>query len=333
MGLQTGADVAIAFALVIGAGLSTTIGAAFAFCGNIANENFLAISLGVSAGVMIYVSFVEIFSIKAIDGFIDANHDDDAATRYATFCFFGGIIITAALDAFVHFLMHHAQKRAAARLVKVNSNFSDDSLVERTGNKDETNKQAGGDGDVEHGSGRCGDCSAPAANIDIEAVRRIAEKDSCHNLMHLRRLGLMSGLAIALHNFPEGLATFVSALADKTSGVAIAFAIAVHNIPEGIVVAVPVYYATKSRVQGFFWAFMSGVSEPIGGLLGWVVLSNMGDIIYAIMFGIVAGMMVYISMKELIPTALRFDPEDHYVMYSLFVGMAIMAISLLLFAI
>jgi len=140
-------------------------------------------------------------------------------------------------------------------------------------------------------------------------------------------------LAIALHNFPEGLATFVTALADKTSGAGIAFAIAIHNIPEGIVVAVPVYYATKSRAKAFFWAFISGVSEPIGGVLGWVVLSNMGSIIYAAMFGVVAGMMVYISFKELIPTALRFDPQDKYVSKSVFVGMAIMAASLLLFAI
>lgn len=148
---------------------------------------------------------------------------------------------------------------------------------------------------------------------------------------HLHRVGLMSGLAVGLHNFPEGLATFVGTLADPTAGIAIAVAIALHNIPEGVVVAMPVYYATKSRFKGFFWAFLSGVTEPIGAFFGWLILSNMGDLAYAIMFAVVAGMMVYISIRELIPTALRFDPEDKYVTASLFFGMAVMAASLLLF--
>ena len=154
--------------------------------------------------------------------------------------------------------------------------------------------------------------------------------DDAHT-QHLQRVGLMSGLAIALHNFPEGLATFVATLADPTAGAAVAFAIVLHNIPEGITVAMPVYYATKSRLQGFFWAFLSGVSEPIGAILGWLVLSNMGDLAYAILFGLVAGIMIYISVRELIPTALMYDPEDKYVTWSIFVGMAVMASSLLLF--
>lgn len=97
--------------------------------------------------------------------------------------------------------------------------------------------------------------------------------------------------------------------------------------------AMPVYYSTGSRIKGFFWAFMSGVSEPIGGLFGWVVLSNMGDLTYAVMFAIVAGMMIYISINELLPTALAYDPENHYVTKSVFLGMAVMAGSLLMFTI
>lgn len=334
MGLQTGTDVAVAFALVIGAGLSTTIGAAFAFCGSVADERFLSISLGVSAGVMIYVSFAEIFAIKAVDGFTDSNYSDDEAIRYATLCFFGGIIVTALLDYFVHMLMHYAQKRTVVKLVSSKSGMTDDSTVQDTTNTIEMQNNAGGNADVECANGCDGDCQNLQEDEACKVVRRMVEKDSCHSKLYsLQTLGLLSGLAIALHNFPEGLATFVGYLADKTSGIAIAVAIAVHNVPEGIVVAVPIYYATNSRSKAFFWAFLSGVSEPIGGLMGWVVLSNMGDIIYAIMFALVAGMMVYISLKELIPTAMRIDPEDHYVMSSLFVGMAIMAISLLLFTV
>ena len=154
-----------------------------------------------------------------------------------------------------------------------------------------------------------------------------------HHKTHLQRVGLMSGLAIGLHNFPEGLATFVSTLADPTAGVAIAVAIALHNIPEGVVVSMPVYYATKSRLRGFFWAFLSGVSEPIGAIFGWIILSNIGDLAYAVMFAIVAGMMVFISIRELIPTAMRLDPDDKYISVSVFCGMAIMAASLLLFSV
>jgi ZIP Zinc transporter len=115
-----------------------------------------------------------------------------------------------------------------------------------------------------------------------------------HHRFGLQKMGLMTALAIGIHNLPEGLATFVAALADPLSGVAIAVAIALHNIPEGVCVAMPVYYATGSRAKGFLWAFLSGVSEPIGGLLGYLVLygNRMSDLAYGILFCVVAGMMV-----------------------------------------
>eukprot|EP00803_Ostreobium_quekettii_P005263 evm.model.scf_13EXC.19 EVM.evm.TU.scf_13EXC.19 scf_13EXC:220973-225094(-) len=320
MGLQTDTDVAVAFALVVGAGLATTIGASFAFCAKLADSRFLASSLGVSAGVMLYVSFVEIFVTKSIDDFEAEVHDPNdlgKPARYATLCFFGGIVITGLLDKAVHTMV-------GTSLDKKTSTFPGDSAHQETmGRRPMMAK------DLERGQE-----STSISDDETKGIghlKKIAEIDERH--AQLQKLGLLSGLAIALHNFPEGLATFVSALADKTSGAGIALAIAIHNIPEGIVVAVPVYYATKSRAKAFFWAFMSGVSEPIGGVLGWVVLSNMGSIIYAVMFGVVAGMMVYISFKDLIPTALRFDEGDKYVSKSIFAGMAIMAVSLLLFAI
>lgn len=321
MGLQTGTDVAVAFALVIGAGMATTIGASFAFCAKLADTRILACSLGVSAGVMLYVSFVEIFAIKSIEDFEAEVYDPDdlgKPGRYATLCFFGGIAITAVLNSIIRMM-------ADCSAAKKPTSFCEDSANQDTA----LNPKKVVEADVE-GATYPQPSQKPVVE-GIKQIEKILELD--RHAQHLQRLGLMSGLAIALHNFPEGLATFVTALADKTSGAGIAFAIAIHNIPEGIVVAMPVYYATKSRTKAFFWAFMSGVSEPIGGLLGWVVLSNMGSIIYAIMFGIVAGMMVYISFKDLIPTALRFDPEDKYVSTSVFLGMVIMAASLLLFQI
>ena len=115
-----------------------------------------------------------------------------------------------------------------------------------------------------------------------------------HHRFGLQKMGLMTALAIGIHNLPEGLATFVAALSDPLNGVAIAVAIALHNIPEGVCVAMPVYYATGSRLKGFWWAFVSGLSEPVGGLLGWLVLygNNSSDLAFGILFCIVAGMMV-----------------------------------------
>ncbi len=148
----------------------------------------------------------------------------------------------------------------------------------------------------------------------------------------LMTMGLSTAVAIGLHNFPEGLATFVSALADTSVGAVFAVAIGIHNIPEGLCVALPIYYATGNRWKAFMWGCLSGLSEPVAALLGWLILADaMSDIVYAILFGIVSGMMVIISLKELIPTAHRYDPEDTVVTYSLIFGMAIIALSLVLF--
>lgn len=148
----------------------------------------------------------------------------------------------------------------------------------------------------------------------------------------LVRMGLMTAVAIGIHNFPEGLATFVAALSDPSVGLALAIAIAIHNIPEGLCVAIPVYYATGNRWKAFGWALLSGVSEPIGAGLGWLILKDiMSELVYGILFGVVAGMMVNITIHELIPTAVRYDPADKVTTNSIIVGMAVMAVSLTLF--
>jgi ZIP family zinc transporter len=148
----------------------------------------------------------------------------------------------------------------------------------------------------------------------------------------LMRMSINTAIAIGLHNFPEGLATFVAALNDPRVGGVLAIAIAIHNIPEGLCVAMPIYYATGNRWKAFGWAVLSGASEPLAALLGWAVLANsFSDDMYAILFGLVAGMMVIISVRELLPTAHRYDPDDTVVTYSFMIGMAIMALSLVLF--
>jgi ZIP family zinc transporter len=145
-------------------------------------------------------------------------------------------------------------------------------------------------------------------------------------------MGLFSALAIAIHNFPEGIATFVSALQDPGLGISIAIAIAIHNIPEGVAVSVPLYYATKDRKKAFLYSFLSGLSEPIGALVGYIFLYRyLSGVVFGLLFAAVAGIMVFISLDELLPTAEKYG-EHHIAIYGVVTGMITMAISLLLFA-
>ena len=148
----------------------------------------------------------------------------------------------------------------------------------------------------------------------------------------LNHMGLTTALAIALHNFPEGLATFVATLADPRVGILLGIAIAIHNVPEGLCVALPIYYSTGSRMRGFLWGLGSGLAEPLAALLGWLVLAPyMTSTVYAILDVLIAGLMVAISVKELLPTAHRYDPKDSVVTYSFIAGMMIMGLSLIFF--
>lgn len=147
----------------------------------------------------------------------------------------------------------------------------------------------------------------------------------------LMRMGMLSALAIAVHNFPEGLATFVSAVSDASIAVPIAVAIALHNIPEGISVSVPIYYATGSRGKAFWLSFLSGISEPVGALVGYLVFRPFFSVtVFGVLLAAVAGIMVFISMDELFPTAKEYG-KGHVAIYGFMSGMAVMALSLLLF--
>lgn len=371
-------NVGLAFGLVIAAGLSTTLGAAVVFCASLARPKLLAVSLGFAAGVMIYVSFGEIFLRKATGGFQDVGYTEDEAYRYATFCFFGGMVVIALLDQIVHLVASFAQKRSLANanhgvstanlLEDVQSSgLHQDCCAQQTGEKAPSQQNMSGNGCAEEESGNdleeCSHRDKETASAEPIGVCEVdAEKDALqvaavqeqaaqqgstsrqapavveimqknHHNFALKKMGILTGLAIFIHNFPEGLATFVGALADTRVGVGIAVAIAMHNIPEGICVAMPIYYATGSKWKGFLWAFLSGVSEPVGGLMGFLVLTGNQDLAFAIVFGLVAGMMIYISIKELIPTALKYDPDDKVVTTSVIAGMVVMAGSLLLFTI
>ncbi len=147
----------------------------------------------------------------------------------------------------------------------------------------------------------------------------------------LLRLGLLSSIVIAVHNFPEGLATFVTAMDDPNLGISIAFAIALHNIPEGIAVAIPIYYATKKRFKAVWNASLSGLAEPLGGILGYILLSRLlSDSFMGIILAGVAGIMVYISLDELLPTAESYGAH-HVAIIGVITGMAFMGFGMLLF--
>jgi ZIP family zinc transporter len=390
------------------------------FCSSYANTKILAGALGVSAGVMLYVSFVEIFAIKAVEGFA-ATYGDRGST-YATLCFFGGIVATTLLDATVHAIGRYQRDTDDSRDPDAADAGCEDSecdlnhapgvvdgmrhilthditLTKRKGGKSpkhandpaemlageralwsdaakvtqEEQEACKAISDVEQGAvGSSASSTTSVGGTPLKRPNDVTESGELdggfanapnsasfahasqielltsdrvkHGVTHevdtpdkelLKNMGAMTALAIALHNFPEGLATFVAALADTKLGLALAVAVAVHNIPEGACVAMPVYYATGSKMKGFWWSFVSGVSEPIGGLFGYLVLygNAMSDVAYGALFGVVGGMMVYISLKELLPTALKYDPHDKYVTNCTFAGMAIMALSLILFQI
>ena len=164
-------------------------------------------------------------------------------------------------------------------------------------------------------------------------IRKVEDMDNASSQKNnkLMRMGLFMALAIAMHNFPEGLATFAAGMTDPTIAIPIAVAIAIHNIPEGIAVSVPIYYATGKKRKAFFLSFASGLAEPVGGLVGYFFLSTVfNESILGVLFGGVAGIMVFISVDELLPMAREYG-HHHHSIWGLIAGMAVMAISLLLF--
>lgn len=291
-------DVALAFGLVIGAGLCTVLGALLVFCSDLKDTRLLGGALGVSAGVMIYVSFVEIFSAKAVGGFEDAGYTGAESRRYATIFFFVGMLVIFVLDLLVHCLgfKHHSVKEFstsegdAQKKDPAAPAAEGDDETRCTGSRHAVSTEEISqleltveDG-MERGQGPPPAAPADGAGEDADEAKK----------KELEKMGLLTAIAIAIHNFPEGMATFVATLADPSVGVAIAIAIAIHNVPEGLCVAMPIYYAKGSKWQGLLWAALSGISEPIGGLIAWLALqgSDMSPLAYGIMFALVGGMMV-----------------------------------------
>ncbi|KAI9097265.1 zinc transporter ZIP [Phlyctochytrium arcticum] len=349
-------NVGLAFGICIGAGLATAIGSALPFVVNHANPLYLALSLALSAGVMLYVSFVEIF-VKAEDAFAKTvPAGSNLGYIYATASFFGGMAFCALLDILVHWLhpQHNCSTlppellgRDAERTPSL-PRSARGSEVSITPEEDQISAihvpEPYTKDDVES--------VLPAPNNSSNRRRQSNASKLCmstasanHQHSHpvdkygLHRMGALSAAAIAIHNLPEGLATFMATLASPSLGASLAVAIAIHNIPEGICVALPIFYATGNRWKAFMWGTLSGVSEPIGALIGYGILRASGsrdgfsNMAFGIMFGMVGGIMVFISLGELLPTAHRYCSNSGKIKAAMVCGMAIMALSLVLFKI
>ncbi|MCX6478101.1 MAG: zinc transporter ZupT [Micrococcales bacterium] len=268
--------VLLAFTVTLFAGLATGIGSTIAFLSKTTNKAFFAISMGFSAGVMIYLSFAEI--LPKASKYIASEMEPAQAAAVAAASLIGGMIFMAILDAVVP-------------------------------------------------SG-----ANPHENTSVELMSEpgVGTKDEGIEQKRLLQMGLFVALAIAIHNFPEGLATFLLVLDDPQIGIAIAIAVAMHNIPEGIAVSVPVYFATKSKIKAFRLSFLSGLAEPAGAIIGYLILAPfLSDFLLGVIFAMVAGVMVFLAIDTLLPTA-RNSSRGHLSVYGLIAGMAVMATSLVL---
>lgn len=271
-----------ALVLTLIAGASTGIGGAVILFKKKLSSNFLAAALGLSAGVMIFISLAELY--PEAQAAITATGIRNGKA-FVLLCFFAGMGIITLID----FLIPEYENPHEA--------------------------------------------SGLTLDADTPATKKLSEEGGSAEKA-LKKLGIMSALAIAIHNFPEGMATFIGALNDPQTGGGIAFAIAIHNIPEGIAVAIPIYYATKSKGKALLYATLSGLSEPAGAAICYAITSlagvNLtGGAAFPLILAAVAGIMIYISLDELLPTAEKYG-RHHTAISGIVGGMAIMGASLLI---
>jgi len=264
--LMNNENIIIAFALSTIAGLSTGFGSFIALISKKNNTAFLSLSLGFSAGVMLFISFVDIFP-KA-NTILAESFDASLAYKYTMLAFFVGMLFTYLIDKLIPSYKNPHKGHLAQEIDEVPDNT------------------------------------------------------------FLYRIGVFTAIAITIHNFPEGMVTFAGYLADPKMGITLTIAIALHNIPEGIAVAIPIYYSTGSKKKAFWFSFLSGLSEPLGAIFSYYILGQFNsEATLGFLFAGVGGVMVYISLEELIPTSRIYD-KSNLSLIGLFSGMLVVAISL-----
>ncbi|KAH7474228.1 hypothetical protein PRNP1_014028 [Phytophthora ramorum] len=320
--VQTGHDVGVAFALNIAAGAATILGGMVVFSKRLvylANPLSLAVALSISSGVMLFISLVEIFgeSVHLLtEGLKTDDMTEETATGHgwlaATACFAVGIVLIYLIDMIVHKISPEHEMTEIENLEDVRESMA----------QFESNKM-----------------NAKTSTPCLEAQTETPQATAYYVKMDeqakraLQRMGVLSALAIGIHNLPEGIATYVGAIQNSSVGFSLAVGIGLHNIPEGIAVAAPIYFATGSRWRGIMWCAISAGAEPVGGLIAWLAIGDgMDPVSEGILFGIVCGIMVCICVKELIPTSYKFAKDKTYIVaVGMFAGMFIMVSSLTLF--
>lgn len=276
-------EVTHALLLTLIAGAATGAGGALILFRQKLSSNFLAAALGLSAGVMIFISLAELY--PEAQAAIEASDAVRNGKTWVLLSFFTGMGIITLID----FLIPEYENPHEATGLSLDARTAATDMIHRNG----------------------------------------------RSLQSLQKLGIMSALAIAIHNFPEGMATFIGAMNDSQTGAGITFAIAIHNIPEGIAVAIPIYYATRSRAKALLYATVSGLTEPAGAAVCYGLASAFGIRItdgspaFPLILAAVAGIMIYISLDELLPTAEKYG-KHHVAIAGVVSGMAIMGISLLI---
>lgn len=268
-------NVFYSFALTLFVGLTMGFGSLFSFLIKDENKKFLSFSLSFSAGIMIYISFMEILP----EGMhlIEETAGGNKATIIALAAFFGGMVFTALLEKLVHSMGgdHHHD---------LDSDHMDDSH-----HHDDIDKN------------------------------------------HMEKLGIMTAISVGIHNLPEGLAIFTTGLKDITIAIPLAIAVILHNVPLSIAISVPIYYATNSRKKAFIYASLVGLCQPLGAIIGYALFSSFfSDMLFGILFCIISGIMVFVSLDELLPTSQQYE-DHHFSVYGTILGMMVMAISLMLF--
>ena len=346
--------VLFAFLLNIGAGLSTCLGGLLIFSSRLiylAKPTRLGIALGMSAGVMIFISLVEIFhqSIKKFEHALSGMDEESScadkcrinttkakeencqkkceghAWLFSSLCFLLGAILVYLLDIIVHRISPNAETEPETFIEEFTAlQNSMKNINESQQNVDGHNHQ------IDH-----------REQTNGIRERRLEYKLNENTRKQLNRTGILTAIAIGIHNLPEGIGTYLGAIEDTRLGYTLAIGIALHNIPEGVAVAIPVYFATGSRVKAFLWTLISALAEPAGGFICWCITRNQNKdqrnkqnqpYLEGIIFGLITGIMVTISFKELLPTAYQYCSHSNRVTYSVLIGMVIMAVSLILFA-
>ncbi|MGB5910528.1 MAG: zinc transporter ZupT [Promethearchaeia archaeon] len=282
----------ILFALLLSllAGLSTSIGSFISFFMKNPNPKFISFIMGFSAGVMILISFVELLQ-ESIKG-IGLSMGEDMGLLLGLLFFFLGMLLMFLIDVLIS---HEYEFEDSVEFL----------LNNETGE------------------------SRPHLHYGHRHRRRNHQRSEKKNV-NLAKTSLFIFFGVFIHNFPEGMATFIGAVKNIELGILLTIAIALHNIPEGIAVAVPIYAVTLNKKKAFKWSFISGMSEPLGALITWAILFPfISETLLSAMLGVVAGIMIYISLDELLPVS-RSLAKEHYSILGIIAGMFIMAISLVM---